>query len=132
MRKVVYTTVKTSEHTAERTPALLLNRVSGMYLSICWSRTSSCTHPLCQSGSGCHCSRRTRTGRRHWLACHSTSGYYSPDMCPGPKPSHIEGLVVRSLLENMSQDGEKKGRIKKNTSTSSPPLMVLIPLLSVC
>lgn len=102
--------------------------IMSVYLLICWSHTSFCTPPPYQSGSCCRYSLRTRTGRKRWPACHSTSGYYSPDMCPGPKPSHSEGLLVQSLQDKVSHDGKNKVRsrkkILKNTST---PLMALIP-----
>lgn len=87
--------------------------IMSVYLLICWSHTSFCTPPPYQSGSCCRYSLRTRTGRKRWPACHSTSGYYSPDMCPGPKPSHSEGLVVQSLQDKVSHDGKNKVRSRK-------------------
>lgn len=76
-----------------------MNHQWRVYQWICRSHTSSCTPPLCRSGSCCRYSLRTRTGRRHWPACRSTSGYYSPDMCPGPEPGHSGGPRERSLQE---------------------------------
>lgn len=73
----------------------------GVYRWIWRSHTSSCTPPLCQSGSRCRYTLRTRTGRRRWPACHSTSGCCSPDMCPGPESSHNEGPMVQSLWVKM-------------------------------
>lgn len=81
-----------------------------MYLLICASHTSSCTLPPCQSGSCCRYSLRTRTGRKRWPACRSTSGYYSPDTCPGPKPSHSAGRVAQSL--------QKSGHMMENVQST--------------
>lgn len=74
-------------------------------LSLLWiwqPHMSSCTRPPCRSGSCCRCSLRTRTGRRRWPACRSTSGCCNPDTCPGPGPSHSEGPRGRSLWEELA------------------------------
>lgn len=98
-----------------------------MYLLICASHTSSCTLPPCQSGSCCRYSLRTRTGRTRWPACRSTSGYYSPDTCPGPKPSHSAGRVAQSLQKSGHMMENVQSTPKNDEITISPPLMALIP-----
>lgn len=77
-------------------------QMPSLSLRLIWlAHTSSCTPPLCRSGSCFHCSLRTRTGRRRWLACRSTNGCCSPDMYPGPEPRRSEGPRVQSLWEEL-------------------------------